>query len=414
MRMIVFRYAIFLLFLTVCLMRGAEEGAAARRLQKAFSNTFSARLGEMPEASDAKDPEAEASPSVPVRNLHWAPSPRWFGVSSDAWVWTFVIGAVFLVVFLADAARLMLRRYNQPEACRRRQARRTIMAFLQDQVALDEALGALKCHFEMPQGATLLQLADRIQDRHPELAEACRTLEACRFSSEDDVQAAVAFKKALRKAFAVFAVCLTGCFSGKTFSDWHHARFLADSGKPVEALEAFIELSETSQSSPELSENIASLLSVLPPDANGYAASSAQAWRLHARMQRSAVEAGVWGILPEHVLPLIAPLAVLAVLAFLHGRRRAGGVLVLACGVAIALLVTGIRSRQNLRRQVVAAPQAKILLAPDDNSLVAYELDGALPMQLVDGFGETGGYVFVRTNGAEGWIRKSSLLTFKE
>ena len=390
-----------------------QQESASARLQQAFAETFSVRLGEITQENAPQQPAADALPAVPVRNLHRRPQPRWLGIDLETWQWTILVGLFFLVVFLADAARLIYRRYNTPEARRRREARRVIMEFLEERVPLDDTISALKCHFGMPQGTTLHELAAHIQKSYPALADACRELETARFSSDGEAQATVDFRRALRKAFAVFAVCLTSCMGMKAFSDWSHAEMLAGTGKPAEALEAFLDISRAYQSSPELSENIATLLAVLPPELEEDAESSVQAWRLHARLQRSALEKSVYGILPEHVLPLIAPLAILSLLTALHHRRRACVVLALAFVGALTLFIIAIRPRWNLKKQVVVTPLTNILLAPDADSPIALTLEDAQPISLMEESRDHDGYVFVRINGGEGWIKQSQILKFK-
>jgi hypothetical protein len=265
----------------------------------------------------------------------------------------------------------------------------------------------------MPQGTTLPELAAHIQKNYPALADACRELETARFSSDGEAQAMAGFRRALRKAFAVFAICLTSCMGMKVFSDWCHAEMLAGTGKPAEALEAFLDISRTYQSSPELSENIAALLAVLPPESEEDAERSVQAWRLHARLQRTAFEKSVHGILPEHVLPLIAPLAFLSLLAALH-RRRACVVLAVACFGALALFIIAIRPRWNLKTQVIVMPRANVLLVPDADSPIALTLEDAQSISLMEESRVHDDYVFVRINGSEGWIKQSQLLRFRQ
>ena len=388
-----------------------QQDCASARLQQAFAETFSVRLGEFTQ-ENAPLPAAEALPAVPVRNLHHFPQPRWGGVDLETWQWTILIGFFSLAVFLADAARLMYRRYNTPEARSRRQARRVIMAFLEERVPLDDAISALKCHFGLPAGTTLPGLAAHIQKSHPALADACRELETARFSSDGEAQATADFRKALRKALAVFAVCLTSCMGMKVFSDWSHAEMLAGTGKPAEALEAFLDISRTYQSSPELSENIATLLAVLPPESEE-AESSVQAWRLHARLQRTAFDKSVYGILPEHVLPLIVPLAFMSLLAALHRRRRACIVLAVAFVGMLVLFLVSIGPRRNLLKLAVAAPHSFVRLVPDDDSPMVCEMDDAKQVTVLEGYRANGDYVQVRAEGGEGWIKQSQLLGFR-
>ncbi|MBP5638186.1 MAG: hypothetical protein J6X55_01810, partial [Victivallales bacterium] len=249
----------------------------------------------------------------------------------------------------------------------------------------------------------------------PELANACRVIEMERFAGDGDVGHVDEFKRTLRAAFFAFVVGLTGCcVTTMAGRQWHEAVQLAERGKTRESLECFLLLAEEWSSSPELSENISALLSVLTPEMGDRAELSAAAWRFHAQMQRAVREPMLGWIQPEFLLPLVVPLAILAALAGMHGRRRMSLAMVMSCATVLSLLVCLGSQRRCLRWQAVTSPQSIVRLAPDRESPTAFEFEQPEMVTIIEEVPQNGEYVFVQSSRGNGWIGKDCLLPFRE
>ena len=410
--------SVLIYLIAVASFWGNGVQSAMSPLQDAYFDTFSVRLEEMADEnagkSDLHDESVEEI-SVPVKNLYAYPKPYWIGLSGMAWLWAAVFSCAFVFVFLVDVARLILRAYHNPARSRRRQARWMIMEYLQGRATMDEVLAALKCHLGLSQGTTLTGMADSIQGEYPELANVCRVIEMERFAGDGDVGHVDEFKRTLRAAFIAFVVGLTGCCviteSGR---QWQEAVQQAERGKTRESLECFLLLAEEEASSPELSENISALLSVLPPEMGDGAEWSAAAWRYHAQMQRAVREPVLGWIQPEFLLPMVVPLAILAALAGMHGHRRMSLAMAMSCAIVLSLLVYLGSQRRCLLWQAVTSPQSIVRLTPDRESPTAFEFDQPEMVTIIEEVPQNGEYVFVQSSRGNGWVRKDCLLPFRE
>ncbi len=251
--------------------------------------------------------------------------------------------------------------YQEPSRRTRRLARQYLRQWLHSNPnGLPSDLTArLQQAFGQPDSANLLQLADAVQSKHPELANSLRLFEHERFSSKTPTeQTTSTLRKSLRNALMIaLLLCLAAC-SEQFTSKWDEAAGLAQEGRLQESLDIFTELSKT-HSLWQLSHNIAFLHARLnsPHDAT--------IWDYHCQVQREAN--GYDGIYlfpyaPELILPLAVALFCAAF--FQHSAKRI--LLVIAAIIAIVLFIAAIRPRLQLRRTAIITVETQIVPIPSD------------------------------------------------
>ncbi|MBO7620220.1 MAG: hypothetical protein J6T06_06900 [Victivallales bacterium] len=136
--------------------------------------------------------------------------------------------------------------YQEPSRRTRRLARQHLRQWLRSNPdGLPSDLTArLQQAFDQPDSANLLQLADAIQTKHPQLAASLRQFEHERFSSENPTEQTTSnLRKYLRNALMIaLLLCLAAC-SKQFSSQWEEAAKLVQDGRLQESLDIFTELS---------------------------------------------------------------------------------------------------------------------------------------------------------------------------
>lgn len=249
--------------------------------------------------------------------------------------------------------------YQEPPRRTRRLARKQLRQWLRsNQDGLPSDLTArLQQAFGQPDSVNLLQLADSIQTKYPQLASSLRQFEHERFSTEKPTEQTTSnLRKYLRNALMIaLLLCLAAC-SKQFSSQWEEAARLAQEGRLQESLDIFTELSKT-HSLWQLSHNIAVLHAHLnsPHDAS--------LWMIHRDTQREANGHGgiyLFPYEPELILPLAV--ALICTVFFQRGFKRI--LLVIAAVIAIVLFIAAIRPRLQLRRTAIITVKTQLVPIP--------------------------------------------------
>ena len=323
------RHLIPLLLVLLQLASVAADHDAPPPLRRAFLETFDLRL-------DAPDtpaqPTADApQPASPARACPLTPClPRHLGLPAPTLQRLLTLGQASLLALSLLPLVLLIRRARSPRHRARRQARQTLRRCLHRQADLNETLQALRTLCQLLPGATDTHLADTlVQQRHHDLADACRNLAQHRFavsppadapdnaahasvapaSSQADTHFRIALARFLRRtalspqttallALIVLPLCgavalhhhqrLLDALDQHLAQRWGDADRSARAGHLSQALDLLLNLHRHGIDTPEQSDNIALLLSLSPTPSAGASphSLSPQAWQLHARLQR--------------------------------------------------------------------------------------------------------------------------------
>ena len=259
--------------------------------------------------------------------------------------------------------------YQEPSRRTRRLARKHLRQWLRSNPdGLPSDLTArLQQAFSQPDSANLLQLADAIQTKYPQLAASLRQFEHERFSTEKPTKQTTSnLRKYLRKTLMIaLLLCLAAC-SKQFSSQWEEAARLAQEERLQESLDIFTELSKT-HSLWQLSHNIAVLHAYLNSPHDAFL------WMTHRDTQRKANGYGgiyLFPYAPELILPLTV--ALLCATFFQRGFKRI--LLVIAAVIAIVLFVAAIRPRLQLRQMAVITVETHIVPIPSDATSPAIDL----------------------------------------
>ncbi|MGN0880402.1 MAG: hypothetical protein ACI4WT_13265 [Oligosphaeraceae bacterium] len=334
------RHLITILLVLLWLASVAADHDAQPPFRRAFLETFDLRLAPPDTTSQ---PSADASPpAVAARSCPLTPClPRHLGLPSPTLQRLLTLGQAGLLALSLLPLVLLIRHARSPQQRASRQARRTLRRFLHHQANLNEAFHALRTLCQLPPGASDAHLADTLaQQRHRDLADACRDLAQRRFavsppadapdsashasaapaSSQADTHFRDALARFLRRAalspqtavllsLSVMLLCaavalhhhqrLLNTRDQHLTQRWRDADRHARAGNLSEALDLLLDLHRHGIDTPEQSDNLALLLSLAPQSSAGASphSLSPQAWQLHARLQRDAS--------PYRVRPLI-------------------------------------------------------------------------------------------------------------
>lgn len=195
---------------------------------------------------------------------------------------------------------------------RRRQALRRLRGLVRGDVGVHEAMQALRELLDVPPGCSVTRLAQLLASRHAELAAACLACERRRFNG-DEAEAGKALATAMRRflwrqalpsrkmclhgavALVLAACCLIngrGMHLERVAEDevrhrWQQAGQLAEAGKAEDALDMLWRLHASGVTKPELSDNLALLLSLVTTSSGSEGlCRSPQAWQLQAKLLR--------------------------------------------------------------------------------------------------------------------------------
>ena len=259
--------------------------------------------------------------------------------------------------------------YQEPSRRTRRLARKQLRQWLRSNPdgLPSDFTARLQQAFGQPDSANLLQLADAIQTKHPQLAASLRQFEHERFSTEKPTEQTTSnLRKYLRNALMIaLLLCLAAC-SKQFSSQWEEGVRLAQEGRLQESLDIFTELSKT-HSLWQLSHNIAVLHAYLNSPHDAFL------WMTHRDTQRKANGYGgiyLFPYAPELILPLAV--ALLCATFFQRGFKRI--LLVIAAVIAIVLFVAAIRPRLQLRQMAVITVETHIVPIPSDATSPAVSL----------------------------------------
>ena len=335
------------------------------------------------------------------------PCPRRHILCIDVFSWH-AVTAILFVTTICAFNRLYVW-YQEPWRRRRRFARKQLRQWLRlHSNGLPSNLTALlQQAFDQPDSANLLQLADAVQSKHPQLADSLRQFEHARFSSGSSTEQAISeLRKHLRRAVMVaLLLCLAAC-SNQFISCWHEATRLAENGRLQESLEIFTELSKT-HSTWQLSNNIAVLHTYLN------APQEASIWGIHRTVQRQAY--GIdrpWFIhfTAELLLPTIV--ALLCAACFNRGARRLS--LVMVAVITIVLFVAAIRPRIQLSRKAVITVRTTLVPIPSDStspviSLVELSEGSVVRILSKESVNDC---IQIKSDKISGWIPRRNALFF--
>lgn len=363
MRHIVVQLFAILLTATTILL-AAQEAVQPRQ---AWTDGFWQQLPD--EEEDMKPVSAQLQPSSTTMLPPHAilPCPHRYFLYLAVFSWQVV--AIILLVASTCAIFRFCAWYQEPPRRRRRLARKQLRQWLQSQS--DELppdfTARLQQAFSQPDSANLLQLADAVESKHPELANSLRQFEYERFSSQPPTEQTIsALRKCLRNALMIaLLLCLAAC-SKQFSSQWAEAARLAQEGRLQESLDVFTELSKM-HSLWQLSHNIAVL------HAHLNAPHDAALWMIHRDTQREANGYGgiyLFPYAPELIFPLVV--ALLCTAFFQRGAKRI--LLVIAAVIAIVLFVAAIRPRLQLQRMAVITVETQIVPIPSDAASPAINL----------------------------------------
>lgn len=352
------------LFLSAVMPLTAQEAMPPRQ---AWTDGFWQQLPD--DEEDTKTVTAQIQP-LSTSNLPppvILPCPHRYFLYLAVFSWQ-TIGVILFVTAICASFRLRAW-YQEPSRRTRRLARQHLRQWLRSNPdGLPSDLTArLQQAFGQPDSANLLQLADAVQSKHPELANSLRQFEHERFSSENPTeQTTSTLRKCLRNALMIaLFLCLAAC-SKQFTSQWDEAAKLAHEGRLQESLDIFTELSKT-HSSWQLSHNIAALHAYINSPNDAFI------WMIHRDTQREAN--GYDGLYlfpyaPELILPLAV--ALLCAAFFQCGAKRI--LLVIAAIIAIVLFVAAIRPRLQLRRTAIITVETRIVPIPSYAASPAIDL----------------------------------------
>jgi hypothetical protein len=310
---------------------------------------------------DAKTVTAHLQPSsttnLPLPAI--LPCPHQHFLYLDVLSWQAV--AVILFITAICASFRFHAWYQEPSRRTRRLARKHLRQWLRSNPdgLPSDFTARLQQAFGQPDSANLLQLADAVQSKHPQLAVSLRQFEHERFSSENPTKQTIStLRKFLRNALMIaLLLCMSAC-SKQFSSQWEEGVRLAHEGRLQESLDIFTELSKT-HSLWQLSHNIAVLHAYL------HSPHDAFLWMTHRDTQRKANGYGgiyLFPYAPELILPLAV--ALLCATFFQRGFKRI--LLVIAAVIAIVLFVAAIRPRLQLRRTAIITIETPIVPIPSD------------------------------------------------
>ena len=403
MRLIVVQLLAILLTATVFLPSIHAVPSARQAWTDGFWQT-------LPDDTEEETPSANtsiSSPSIPLPPSALQPCPRRHILFLDVFSW-YAAGAIIFITAIYTFIRFHAW-YQSPPQRRRRLARKKLRQWLRSNSNdLPEDFSILlRQAFNQPDSENLLQLADNLQAKHPQLADSLRQFEHARFSSGNTTEQTTSnLRHFLKRALTVaLLLCLTAC-SKHFSSQWQEATRLAQEGRLQESLDIFTELTKT-HSSWQLSKNIAVLHSHLD------AAQAADVWNTHSQIQKQAYGYGkAWFIhyAPEILLPLIV--ALICAIFFHRSRRRL--LLAIVAIVAIVLFAIAIRPRWQLTKQAVVSIPTALLPVPSETASPAVHLtelpSGAVVKISSDSY--VNDCIQVEYQQIQGWIPKRNALFF--
>ena len=403
MRHIVVQLFAILLTVTTILL-AAQETVLPRQ---AWTDGFWQQLPDDEEDTNSVSAQLQPSSSSNLPPPVILPCPRQHILYLDVFAWQTVAAILFVTAFCAFTRFHAW--YQSPPQRRRRLARKQLRQWIRSNSNnLPEDFSILlRQAFDQPDDRNLLQLADIIQAKHPELAESLRQFEYARFSSGNTTEQATSnLRKHLRNALTVaLLLCMVAC-STQYLSKWQEAARLAQEGRLQESLDMFTELSKT-HSSWQLSKNIAVLHSHLD------AAQAADVWNTHSQIQKQAYGHGkIWFIhyAPELLLPLI--IALICAFFFHRGRQRL--LLAIAAIVAMIFFTIVIRPRWLLTKQAVVSLPTALLPVPSETAspaVLLMELPSSAIVK-ISGNSHVNDCIQVEYQQIHGWIPKRNALFF--
>ena len=403
MRLTIFQLLVILLTATVFL----QTVHAVPSARQAWTDGFWQTLPDDTEEETSSAKESVSTPSLPLPPSALQPCPRRHILYLDVFSWYAVTVIIFITAICAFTRFHAW--YQSPPQRRRRLARRQLRQWLRSNSNdLPEDFSILlRQAFDQPDDVNLLQLADTVQPKHPELANSVRQFEHERFCSATSTEQTIsALRKCLRNALMIaLLLCLAAC-SYNFSSQWQDATRLAQEGRLQESLDIFTELSKT-HSSWQLSKNIAVLRSHLD------AAQAADVWNTHSQIQKQAYGYGkIWFIhyAPELLLPLIV--ALICAIPFHRGGQRL--LLAMAAIVAMIFFTIVIRPRWILTKQAVVSVPTALLPVPSETASPAVLLTELPSCAIVkiSGNSHVNDCIPVEYQQIHGWIPKRNALFF--
>ena len=403
MRVTIFQLLAILLTVTTILL-AAQESVPPHQ---AWTDGFWQQLPDDEEDTNSLSAQLQPSSSSNLPPPAILPCPRQHILYLDVFSWYAVTVIVFITAICAFARFHAW--YQSPPQRRRRLARRQLRQWLRSNSNdLPENFSILlRQAFNQPDDVNLLQLADAVQPKHPELANSVRQFEHERFCSTTSTEQTISIlRKCLRNALMIaLLLCLAAC-SYNFSSQWQDATRLAQEGRLQESLDIFTELSKT-HSSWQLSKNIAVLRSHLD------AAQAADVWNTHSQIQKQAYGYGkIWFIhyAPELLLPLIVAL----ICAFFFHRGGQRLLLAMAAIVAMIFFTIAIRPRWMLTKQAVVSVPTALLPVPSETASPAVLLTELPSCAIVEisGNSHINNCIPVKYQQIHGWIPKQNALFF--
>lgn len=420
----------FFLMLIVAAMTqtivAADNAHSQSPLQKAFTESFHIRLDDYDNPQSATSETVEPTQKITLKNLNPPPVPFFFNISQTSWQIAFGTAAFALAMLLLDVIAALHTAYHAPQRTQRRQARKTIRNFLDAQQSsgkqhhtngllkeananLDDAIQALRLFFNLPPGATLMHIADEARNQNfPQLAEACRCLHEQRFANINQTDALPDFTRAIKRLLCLIVpaiLCLA--FADSTPQEWLDAQKHAEKGNLQQAFKQFLDLTHTPYASPELSENLATILAVLPTPVDSRAETSRDAWLLHAKLQRNARK----NMMPECLLPILPILLAATMITF---RRKHLHTACLCLGMALlatTVLFATTTPRRNLAHHAIVAANTTLRTTPDTQATPSATIgDEPQCVTLHSDFPATNGWLFVSTPESSGWCQDAQLI----
>ena len=396
---------LFAILLTVTtILQAAQETVLPRQ---AWTDGFWQQLPDDEEDTNSVSAQLQPSSSSNLPPPVILPCPRQHILYLDVFAWQ-TVAAILFVTAICAFTRFHAW-YQSPPQRRRRLARKQLRQWIRSNSNnLPEDFSILlRQAFDQPDDVNLLQLADAVQPKHPELANSVRQFEHERFCSATSTEQTIsALRKCLQNALMIaLLLCLAAC-SYNFSSQWQNATRLAQEGRLQESLNIFTELSKT-HSSWQLSKNIAVLRSHLD------AAQAADVWNTHSQIQKQAYGYGkIWFIhyAPELLLPLIV--ALICAFFFHRGGRRL--LLAMAAIVAMIFFTIVIRPRWMLTKQAVVSLPTALLPVPSETASPAVLLTELPSCAIVkiSGNSHINDCFPVEYQQIYGWIPKRNALFF--
>ena len=335
--------------------------------RQAWTDGFWQQLPDDEEDATSVSINEKKSPAISLPPPAILPCPHRHFLYLAVFSWE-AVAAILFVTAICAFFRIQAW-YQEPSRRTRRLARKHLRQWLRSNPdgLPSDFTARLQQAFGQPDSANLLQLADAIQTKHPQLAASLRQFEHERFSTEKPTEQTTSnLRKYLRNALMIaLLLCLAAC-SKQFLSQWEEGVRLAQEGRLQESLDIFTELSKT-HSLWQLSHNIAVLHAHLnsPHDAS--------LWMIHRDTQREANGHGgiyLFPYEPELILPLAV--ALICAMFFQRGFKRI--LLVIAAVIAIVLFVASIRPRLQLRRTAIITVKTQLVPIPSDAASPAVSL----------------------------------------